>query len=71
LIPPNQAPYNFGISVDWMENHGQKYADLIGDWGTFEDPDGFGTKARQLPVLSGDNSVEDYIDGGAGVGSED
>ena len=53
-----------------MEKYGQKYADLISDWGTFEDPDGFGTKARQLPVLSEDGSVEDYIDGGAGVARE-
>ena len=71
-IPPNQAPYNFGISVDWMEKYGQKYMDLIGDWGTFEDPNGFGTKAHHLPVLGGDGSLEDYIDldGGAGVASE-
>jgi len=50
-----------------MAEYGKTYEDLIGDWGTFGDLDGFGTKARESPMLGGDEFVD--FDGGAEAGA--
>ena len=47
-IPPLVAPFNFGIDQDWLEDEGPGDAKLIEDWGTYEDPEGFGTKKRPM-----------------------
>ena len=70
-IPPAQAPYNFGISPEWMTKYGETYKDQLGDWGTFEDLDGFGTKALHSPMLTGEGSMEEYVDLNGGVSAGD
>ncbi|TDL17024.1 hypothetical protein BD410DRAFT_843958 [Rickenella mellea] len=42
--PPLMAPFNFGINNEWLEEHGERYAAVVGDWGEHPDPDGFGAK---------------------------
>jgi len=50
-----------------MAKYRKTYEDLIDDWGTFGDHDGFGTKAWELPVLGGDEFIN--FDRGAVAGT--
>jgi hypothetical protein len=50
-----------------MTRYGKTYEDLISDWGTFDDLDGFGTKARESPMLVGDEFVD--FDRGTAAGT--
>jgi hypothetical protein len=50
-----------------MAEYRKTYGDLIGDWVTFGDLDGFGTEARESPMLGGDEFVD--FDRGAAAGA--
>jgi hypothetical protein len=46
---PDDAPYNFGINQLWLDankNHPDR-VHLLSDWGTYQDPEGFGTNKRR------------------------
>ncbi|KAJ7301350.1 hypothetical protein DFH08DRAFT_993820 [Mycena albidolilacea] len=45
---PDDAPFNFGINQLWLDankNH-LNHCHLLSDWGTYPDPEGFGTNKR-------------------------
>jgi hypothetical protein len=45
---PDDAPFNFGINQLWLnanKNH-PSHGHLLSDWGTYPDPEGFGTNKR-------------------------
>lgn len=43
--PPDVAPYNFGINQPWYGAHKDKdtHRIALSDWGSYDDPEGFGT----------------------------
>ncbi|KAJ7312543.1 hypothetical protein DFH08DRAFT_973335 [Mycena albidolilacea] len=63
---PDDAPYNFGINQLWLDankNHPDR-VHLLSDWGTYEDPEGFGTNKRRteenvLKPVRGNLDVEE------------
>jgi hypothetical protein len=53
--PPLVAPFNFGIDADWWADESQRFTALVGDWGKFEDPVGFGSRRLtegQMPTTA-------------------
>ncbi|KAJ7751790.1 hypothetical protein DFH07DRAFT_960848 [Mycena maculata] len=60
---PEIAPYNFGINPAWLEANKEKpeYVHLLVDWGTYKDPEGFGTNKRVIEenVVEGDPDLDD------------
>lgn len=57
---PTLAPYNFGISREWFDEHRNKtgYRTLLKDWNNFPEPEGCG-----LPSWApGENVVVDDHD---------
>jgi hypothetical protein len=39
--PPIDAPYDFGINREWWTTAQEKYSDVLGDWYTYGNPEGF------------------------------
>ncbi|EIW65148.1 uncharacterized protein TRAVEDRAFT_16968 [Trametes versicolor FP-101664 SS1] len=72
--PPAVAPYNFGINMEWLDAHKDMdtYHALLHDWGTYEDPVGFGSSSGGA---NGDDGEQPDRNGaqlpGNGLGDED
>ena len=47
--PPLVAPYNFGIDLEWWKaaKESGDWENVIGDWGKYADPQGFGENRYQ------------------------
>ncbi|KIJ57839.1 hypothetical protein HYDPIDRAFT_171516 [Hydnomerulius pinastri MD-312] len=43
---PDYTPYNFGINQEWLDanQHKHEYQDLLKDWGSWGDPEGWGSR---------------------------
>ncbi|KIJ13115.1 hypothetical protein PAXINDRAFT_14174 [Paxillus involutus ATCC 200175] len=49
---PIVAPYNFGVNTAWLSTtiKEERYKTLLEDWGTYGDPEGFGSNSVACPV---------------------
>jgi hypothetical protein len=52
---PTIAPYNFGINKTWLEMYKDdpEYKHLLADWGSYDDPVGFGTNKEMANAEAG------------------
>ena len=39
--PPDAAPFDFGIDIEWYENHKDQFREILDDYFTYGNPDGY------------------------------